>query len=201
MLSFLYYFSEYSLLNFSVDYEGSYAEKYQYLKFIGISIICFLISIKKRSFPFLNFMIIPTYLYLDDSRELHERFGSKIGQLLTEGSYMDTLFINLRYQDFGEIIYMVLMAFLLLIIFVLSYKLSIKSEKIFFLEIIKLFFLFGIFAIFFDLIHQLSWGGMNKILGIVEDGGEMIIVTFICYSFFQNLRKKENNQKSIKNSI
>ena len=44
-------------------------------------------------------MIIPIYLYLDDSKQLHERFGNKIASFLYEGSSNDILIRYFRYQD------------------------------------------------------------------------------------------------------
>ena len=97
-----------NLNNFNVSYENLFAEKFQYLKFIGIATMSFLLAIKSRSPKFLLFMIIPIYLYFDDSRGFHEKFGSKIASFLYEDISHGTLIINFRYQDIGEFLYMLL---------------------------------------------------------------------------------------------
>ncbi len=177
--------------NFAVHVDNSLAEKFQYLKFIGTAILSFLISIKNKSPIFLFFMIIPIYLFLDDSRQLHETFGAKIASFIHEGSPDDTLIINFRYQDIGEASYMLAIAFILLIIFIICYKFSDLFERHFLKIIFKLFITFGIFAIFLDAIHQLSGGYIYFLLSIIEDGGEMIPISYITAYFFKYLIKKK----------
>ena len=51
-LSFIHHQFDLSLNDFLVYNDGGYAEKFQYLKFIGIVMISFLIAIKRKSVPF-----------------------------------------------------------------------------------------------------------------------------------------------------
>ena len=67
--------------NFLVQLDGGFAEKYQYL----------------------IFTIIPLYLYWDDSKQIHERAGTKFASLIYKGNANDTLISNFRFQDIGEI--------------------------------------------------------------------------------------------------
>ncbi len=192
LLSLIDSFSGFNFSNFAVQNDNLFAEKFQYFKFIGIAFICFLLAIKSRSPKFLFFMNIPIYLYLDDSRQLHERFGTKIASFLYGGNSNDTLITNFRYQDIGEIIYMLFFAFILLFIFLICYALSNTFERHFLKKILKLFIIFGIFAILVDSMHQLSEGFLYNILTIIEDGGEMIPISFISAYFFKYLIKNGN---------
>ena len=56
LLSFIDSFSGFNFSNFAVQNDNSFAEKFQYLKFIGIAFICFLLAIKSRSVKFLFFI-------------------------------------------------------------------------------------------------------------------------------------------------
>tara|TARA_Y100001933_G_scaffold209749_1_gene213698 strand:+ start:70 stop:720 length:651 start_codon:yes stop_codon:yes gene_type:complete len=192
LLSLIDSFSGFNFSNFAVQNDNLFAEKFQYLKFIGIAIICFLLAIKSRSLKFLFFMNIPIYLYLDDSRQLHERFGTKIASFLHDGNSNDTLITNFRYQDFGELLYMLFFAFIILFIFLICYELSNTFERHFLKKILKLFIIFGIFAILVDSMHQLSNGFIYKLLTIIEDGGEMIPLSFITAYFFKYLINNKN---------
>ena len=156
-LSLINIFSNLSFSNYLVQLDGGFAEKFQYLKFIGISLMSFLLGIKKRSFQYLLFIVIPLYLYWDDSKQLHERIGTKVALLLHEGSTNDTLISNFRYQDIGEILYLYnsFMAFALLIIFLICFKLSNSFEGTYLIKIFYFLIIFGIFAIVIDSIHQL----------------------------------------------
>ena len=190
--SFFHYFSDLNLKNFLVDGEGSYAEKFQYLKFLGISAMSLILAIRKKSIGYIFFTTIPLYLFWDDARALHEQFGAKIAPMLSKDNYMNTLFINFRYQDIGEIIYMLTIAFIIFIIFLISFRKANKTEKYFLKKIIKFLFIYGFFAIFVDLIHQFSWGKINYFLSIIEDGGEMIPITIICGAFLKHIRERKN---------
>ncbi len=47
LLSLIDYFSDFNFRDFNVAIENQFAEQFQYLKFIGIAIISFLLAIKK----------------------------------------------------------------------------------------------------------------------------------------------------------
>ena len=193
LLSLLDRFSDLNFSNFLVQSDGLYAEKFQYLKFLGIAILSLCLAIRRKAIQFFIFMIIPLYLYWDDSKSLHENFGTKIANFLYEGSHIDTLISNFRYQDIGEIVYMTSVAFALLIIFLICYKLSDEFQKSFLKKILKLFFVFGFFALIVDSIHQLSGGFIYDLITIIEDGGEMIPISFMAAYFFEyliNIRNK-----------
>ena len=192
LLSLINIFLNESFSNYLVQLDGGFAEKFQYLKFIGISLMSFLLGIKKRSFQYLLFIVIPLYLYWDDSKQLHERIGTKVALLLHEGNPNDTLISNFRYQDIGEILYMSFMAFALLIVFLICFKLSNNFERTYLIKIFYFLIIFGIFAIVIDSIHQLFSGKIYDLFSVIEDGGEMIPISLICAYFFKNLflRKK-----------
>ena len=193
VLSLFDKFSSLNFYNFAVENDYGFAEKFQYLKFIGIAIISFILAVKSRSSNFLFFMFIPIYLYLDDSRLLHERFGTKIVSFFYKGSPLDTLIKDFRYQDIGEIVYILFISIILLIIFLICYKLSDLFERYFLKNILKLLIIFGFFALFIDSIHQLSRGYLYNLLTVIEDGGEMISISLIIANFFKYLNEKKIN--------
>jgi len=178
-----------NLENFAVQSDNTFAEKFQYLKFIGISIISFLLAINSRTPNFLFFMVIPIYLYWDDSSQVHERFGTKIASFIHEGNPSDTLITNFAYKHIGEILYMSFISFILLIFFLISYQLSKASERYFLKKILKLFIIFGFFSIFVDSINPLFDGFIYKVLVVIEDGGEMISISYLtafCFKYLIN---------------
>ena len=129
LLSLIDIFSVFNFSNFAVQNDNLFAEKFQYVKFLVIAFICFLLAIKSKSPKFLFFMNIPIYLYLDDSRQFHEKLGTKIASFLHVGNPNDTLIKNFRYQDIGELLYMYFFAFVLLFIFLICYALSNSFER------------------------------------------------------------------------
>ena len=180
--------------NFLVQLDGGFAEKYQYLKFIGVSLMSIILWIKRRSIQYLIFTIIPLYLYWDDSKQIHERAGTKFASLIYKGNANDTLISNFRFQDIGEILYMSLIAFAFLIIFLICFRLSNNFERLFMKKIFYLLIIFGIFAMAIDSIHQLFSGKIYDLVSIIEDGGEMIPISVVSTYFLKNLFfKKELN--------
>ena len=162
LLSFIDRFTALNFSYFLVNRDNFFAEKFQYLKYIGISILSFLLATKRTASQFFVFMIIPIYLYLDDQNKLHETFGNKIASLLTEGNPRDIFLIsNVRFQDIGEVLYMSFVAFILLIIFLICFKLSNPSEKYFLKNILNYFFIFGFFAVIVDLIDRFFYGDIK----------------------------------------
>jgi len=193
LLSILDYFSDFKFGYFNVAHENKFAEQFQYLKFLVIATISFLLAIKKRSSQFLVLMIIPIYLLGDDAIQLHERFGTALASFLYEGNHNDTLISNFRYQDIGEILYMSLISIFLFVTFLICLKSSDSFERYFLKKILKLFIIFGIFALFIDSIHQLFHGFMYDLLDVIEDGGEMISISFITAYFLKFLQITKKN--------
>ncbi len=193
-LSFIHHQFDLSLNDFLVYNDGGYAEKFQYLKFIGIVMISFLIAIKRKSVPFLIFTIIPIYLFWDDSRLLHENFGYKIALIIHKGSPSDILIKNFKFIHIGEFFYMALVGFTLLMIYLLCLRLSDNKEKSLFQKILKLLLVYGFFAIILDFLIPFSTGSLNVLLSILEDGGEMIPISIICSYFFDKIQSIRNKK-------
>ena len=192
LLSFIDRFTALNFSYFLVNRDNLFAENFQYLKYIGISMLSFLLATKRKASQFFVFMIIPIYLYLDDQNRLHETFGNKIASLFTEGNPRDIFLIsNVRFQDIGSVLYMSFVAFILLIIFLICFKLSKPSEKYFLKNILNYFFIFGFFAVIVDLIERFFKGNIQILLGIFEDGGEMIAISFIAAHFFKYLKNRK----------
>ena len=77
LLSLIDSFTVLNFNNFLVQKDNLFAEKFQYLKYIGISIISFLMATKEEPLGFFVFIVFPIYLYLDDQNILHKTFGNK----------------------------------------------------------------------------------------------------------------------------
>lgn len=63
LLSLINIFSNLSFSNYLVQLDGGFAEKFQYLKFIGISLMSFLLGIKKDLFN-IYFLLSSLYIFI-----------------------------------------------------------------------------------------------------------------------------------------
>ncbi len=124
-------------------------------------------------------MVIPIYLYWDDSSLLHERFETKIASFIRECNPSDNLITNFAYKNIGEILYISFICFILLIVFLICYHLSQASERYFLKKILKIFIIFGFFSIFIDSINPLFDGFIYKVIVVIEDGGVMISIRYL----------------------
>lgn len=187
-----------SLINFLTDLDLSYlsvdidrgsAEYFQYYKFVGIAFLSFFLFLKSKSPIFLFFSILNYYLYYDDSRLIHEFLGGDIARIISRGKPDDIIFAGITYNSIGDFIYMLSIGIIVLLIILFLLKFSSIPERKFIKKIVKLFLIFCSFAIGIDLMRNffISNVFIYKLMAIVEDGGEMISITFICSCFFKKL--------------
>jgi hypothetical protein len=163
-----------------------YPEIYQYIKFIWIIILIVRFSYKTHSYHFIAWIIIFTFFLLDDSLEIHEAAGGVIAQKLSFSPPF-----SLRLQDFGELFFVALMGILLFLILMWAYRRGSKRFRKISQDFVLLILILVFFGVFFDLVQAgVDLGArLNYLLGIVEDGGEMLAVSLIVwYSFILNIR-------------
>jgi len=188
--------------NWSIENDNSYAEMFQYAKESIIATMFFLLFVRKQYVICLAFGLVFGYLLLDDALQLHERLG-----ILT-AIYFDYFpILGVQAADLGEITISAVAAFFLLSFVGISHYLSDnflrKVSRNTFLLLIAL----GIFGIVIDMIHLAMsqcryW---NRILGTVEDGGEMLIMTIIVWYIFalfqDHFIENENSEELAEVSI
>ena len=163
---------------FSIEVDMGYPEIYQYIKEYWIAVLLLILAIKKRHLTYLSWSLLFTYILLDDSLGIHENFGAYLAKYFE----FKPMF-GLRAQDFGELSVSILFGVLLFTFIVISYLFAHKSEK----QISKHLFLLMValmfFGVFFDML-PLGIEDILSLLGLIEDGGEMIIISFILWYTF-----------------
>ena len=165
--------------NFSVTKNFGYAESFQYLK-AGFITACFTwLATKYKKKLFSCWAAVFSYILLDDSLEIHEWVGYKISETF------DPLlpFIGLG-SSTGELIAFGIFGALLFIpLFILYYKSNNKNLKVLSQDLFIMFCGLTFFGIAVDLLHDFAKTGsvMKGLLGLIEDGGEMIIMSCIVW--------------------
>jgi hypothetical protein len=174
----------YELLNLWVDH--GYPEMYQYIKFIWITILFLKLSLKNVSLHYVAWAGVFTYFLFDDSLQIHEKIG---GYIAAKFNFVPLF--GLRLQDFGELAVSAAAGIILLLALVWAYMKGSQmfrkvSQDFIFLVLILIFF-----GVFVDMAQQAINLGpvVSYILGIIEDGGEMLSVSLILwYAFLINIR-------------
>lgn len=164
-----------------VTTDRGYPEVYQYVKEIWVVILLFCVYVKTEEVGYIAWNILFLYLLFDDSLRVHEQVGSILAHHLDFSPYF-----GLRLQDYGELAVTAISSALLLSLIGLSYlhgsNMFVKVTR----DLIVLLLIIAFFGVFIDMVHsaiKLGWT-VNKILGIIEDGGEMIGMSFVAWYVF-----------------
>lgn len=165
--------------NFSVTKNFGYAETFQYLK-AGFLAICFLILAIKYGRPlFYCWTAAFTFILLDDSIEIHEYLGYHLGEFLENNN----LGFNLG-NSAGELIVFGIFGLLIFVpLFYYFYKSKDREVKIVTQDMFILFAGLIFFGVGIDLVHDFTATGtvLNGVLGLAEDGGEMLIMSVMVW--------------------
>lgn len=173
-----------SNINFWIEQGRGYAEVYQFIKEYWIVLMLLFIAIKRSHVIYFAWSLLFGYLLIDDSVELHET----LGRFLVNYFGFHPAF-GLPAQVFGELTVCIFFGTLLFLFIGVAYFLSDSKAK----EISKHLFILIVFLLFFgvvvDTIHSFIsqkesiWGEVT-IWGVIEDGGEMLIMSIIVWYVF-----------------
>ena len=163
---------------YSIERNSGYAEIYQYIKEFWIVVLLFITALKRSHIIYFSWSLLFMYLLLDDSLQIHEKFGHYLV------NYFDFQpMFHLQAQDLGELSVSMFFGFLLFTFIGVSYffgsHIAKKISKHLFILVMSLAF----FGVFVDMLHAaIPWG--KSILGLIEDGGEMLIMSIIVWYVF-----------------
>lgn len=170
---------------FSLEKDQGYPEMFQYVKWFWIIILFTYLSIKRRSLCFSAWGVFFTYLLFDDAVEIHERVGGLIAGHLTM-----TPPFGLRLLDIGELAVTAAAGIVLLSFVSVAYVYGSKAFKKISHDLLFLVFILAFFGVFVDMLH-ITWTS-NTVLGVIEDGGEMIVASIMCWYVFLLSVRDEN---------
>lgn len=176
---------------FSVEHDKGYPELYQYVKYVWIIVFLVYLALKNRSLQYVSWALVFTYALADDSFQIHEN----VGGLVAKNLHFAPPF-GLRLQDFGELAVSATAGVILLPLLVWAYKSGSQMFRKVFQDMSLLMLALAFFGVVVDMVHSATHLGrkVELILGFVEDGGEMLVVSFILWYVF--LLKERGNKVS-----
>jgi hypothetical protein len=161
---------------FAIDTEGGYPEDWQYAKEIATAVLLLLAALRTRQPVYGAWAALFAFAGLDDSVAIHERMGALLEPVLP---HID----KLQGHDLGELLFAAAAGFVLLggIIYGSwrSAPLHVARSWIFVFPLAGL----ALCGMGFDLVHAIvrySYPGSNLVLTVLEDGGEMLFMSFAC---------------------
>lgn len=166
------------IAHFSVSQEGGYPEYFQYLKWSLIVLFLFCISFKRQSLLYFSWIAVFLYFLIDDSFAVHETMGAFLSERLGF-----TPPFRLRGQDIGELIVSGVAGIFLLFPLISAYVFGSQTFKRFSHDVFLFLLAIIFFGVFIDVLHiALKLGPkLGFAFSIFEDGGEMLVASFIVW--------------------
>jgi len=165
----------------SIAKDRSYAELYQYVKFLWIITLLAKIARDRKTVHYVTWVLVFTYFLFDDALKIHELGGDFIAEKLDF-----TPPLGLRLEDIGELVVSATAGVGLLALVMWTYKSgSVVFRKIS-QDIALLILLMVIAGVVVDMLHSAIkvGGAVGFALGVIEDGGEMLAASLILWRIF-----------------
>lgn len=167
---------------FDIEADMSYSEVYQYIKEFWIVLILGWLSYKKNSYTFLNWAILFMIILLDDALSIHEIVG--------ENFALDFGIEYIPDYIFGELIYFIILFSLFIISALISYFRDQIYEKRISESLIILLGLLAFFGVIVDTFRSIVMdSNIGWIFGLIEDGGELIMMSILFWFLYKTNRK------------
>lgn len=169
---------------FSLERDRGYSEFFQYAKLLLIAVLLFSLLRKTKAAGYALWSLLFFYLLLDDAFSLHETLG---GYVASSFAYVPAF--GLRAQDFGELTVSFFVAVVFLVPIALLCRRGFDEFRQASKHLVVLLVALAFFGIFVDMLHvaiDMHWK-ITFLLGVVEDGGEMLVISLMaCYVFLLN---------------
>jgi hypothetical protein len=180
---------------------------YQYLKWFWISILLVYVSILRRSFSYIVWVLVFAYFLCDDALRIHEDVGKHIarnliltppfglrlpylGELAGRLDYVDPkeiiVMLGLRLQDIGELAVSAAAGLILSPLVIWAYLHGSQAFKKMSQDMLLLILALAFFGVFVDMADiSIDLGEkVAFILEVIEDGGEMLVASLILWYVF-----------------
>ena len=166
---------------YALDYDRGHAEFYQYIKLLWIIALFAALFARTRTAGFAAWGLLFAYLLLDDALAIHETVGGFVAQALPFAELA-----GLRAQDFGELAVSAAAGAVLLTLLAWAYARGRAAFRRVSRHIVLLLAALAFFGVAVDMLQSLFRydGIVAPLLGIIEDGGEMLVMSFAVWYVF-----------------
>ena len=154
-----------------------YPETVQYVKFFWAALLFLLMWTRHHRLTFILFAGVFLYLLVDDACEIHESIG-----LWFEGKYPDLIFLGTTPEHIGEALALMGCGSVVLIALAIAYLRAPLSERPSLRPGLWMLGIFAFFVFVVDTMHAPFYGDkwyIDRIFQFIEEGGEMISMSFI----------------------
>lgn len=159
---------------FSLSVDGGYAEVFQYLKEYWTAIALFAVGWRAREGVYAAWALLFTYLLFDDALTIHETVGQTLAT-----TWIQIPAIGLRAKDFGELTVSAFAGTAFLGLIGYCYGRASDRGRNVSKDLALLVGLLAFFGVCLDMVHMVLEALGVRALTLVEDGGEMIVMSVI----------------------
>jgi len=163
--------------HFSVEMDWGHGEVFQMVKEYWAFALLGALFVRTRRPVYGAWSLVLGYVLLDDAVQIHEKGGGKIVEWF---GYAPAF--QLRAQDFGELTVTVAAGLGLAVAVGGAWLLSDFEDRRVARRLAALLGLLFFFGVIVDMLHVVrAW----PLLGLLEDGGEMLAMSLICWYVFR----------------
>ncbi len=180
---------------FALGKDLGLAESFMYVQEYWTVLLFLVLAFQKRKIIFLGWSLLFLFIMFDDIFQLHEHAGYTIS------AWLELLPVSfLRANDLGELVFYILVGMVFLLLLVVPYLLTDRETRQLsnqFLVLMGLLIFCGVVLDMFQLMF-VKQKVMFDIVGILEDGGELVVISVICwYTYVLSGWKEKKNPVNI----
>ena len=163
-----------------VDVDRSYPEIYQAIKYVFLSVLIAACAMHYRSWRIGLWLTVTGYFFLDDIMMLREKPAIEL-----MSRWELPLIPGLRSLDTAELILIAAAGAVIVLPLLVGYLTGGWSSRRFYQVLGLLTLLLGLFGVVVDMLHILVMRGGLDLVSLLEDGGEMIVVSLMTAAAFR----------------
>jgi hypothetical protein len=179
----------YQANHFAITREGSIGELFQYLKEFWLGALFMYAGIKRTNPMLIAWSLVFFYFLADDSLKWHEEMGLVVARLID----LPWMF-GLHPEFQGQVVYALGLATVFFSIIGLLAWLRSREAVLFSVRMFVLLGGLAFFAVVIDWIYHLfddKW--IRHYIASVEEGGEMIVLSFILWFVMTSLQETKSD--------
>jgi hypothetical protein len=184
-LHLVYINTDYLSSMYSLAKDRGYSEIFQYIK-LSFTIFLFgILARRRRPWVYVSWLLVFSFLLIDDAFLIHETYGLYLSDALP----IQAMF-RLRGQDFGELLITGVASAVLISIVALAYLRAGSVDRVFVRKLAAWLVALVFFGVFADMLHEMLIDSpLADAIGIIEDGGEMVVTSGIAWFVFRDTLK------------
>ena len=167
----------------SLEADGGPAEIFQYLKEFWVAVCMVAAFVLTRRAVFVSWALVFLFLLADDSMQLHENVGTWLGE-----RYALPAPFGMRSKDIGELLFAATAGLVMLAVVGVALWRGSENCRRVSQNLGVLVVTLGVVGILLDALHVIAYFGdslLAQVLLVVEDGGEMIVMSAMTAYAFQ----------------